>query len=88
MEEKVSSFVRNDGNWNSALLHHLLIEEVVEYIIDIHPFMPMAGIDSTTLAMETSTVFTMKTAYALLQGDTWAPNDLTWSKIWSWEGAT
>ncbi|KAH1072669.1 hypothetical protein J1N35_024997 [Gossypium stocksii] len=73
---KVNEIVVDNGDWNLNLFRLWLPEEVVSRIISIPPSLDSAGPDILSWSRTKNGVFSVKSAYFFLKGDSWNPNDM------------
>ncbi|KAK5775092.1 hypothetical protein PVK06_042959 [Gossypium arboreum] len=78
----VSEMVLPNGEWDLVLFRLWLPEVVVERIISIPPSMVQVGPDSFSWSRTTSGVFSVKSAYYVLNEDYWHPQETKWKRIW------
>ncbi|CAN1339552.1 Putative ribonuclease H protein At1g65750 [Linum perenne] len=82
----VSDAVSVDGSWNSYFLLQVLPREIVMQVIGMSPPKENLGRDSMVWGLEPNGIFSVRSAFQLLQGLAAAPQKTIWKRVWGWQG--
>ncbi|CAN1195124.1 Putative ribonuclease H protein At1g65750 [Linum perenne] len=82
----VADFVTGDEGWDVDKLNKLLHSEIVEQVVGRSPPRDELGPDAWIWGDSYDGRFTIKSAYKLIYDQSSQRPDVTWDKVWKWEG--
>ena len=82
----VSDYVSEQRQWRWDCFAHWLPSSMIMNITSIKPHSLIDGEDSVYWGCSKSGLFTVKSAFSLLEGSKWNMEDGRWSAIWKWKG--
>ena len=84
--KSVREYVSTQGQWRWECFDHWLPSSILMKIASIKPPSLSDGEDSVYWGCSKSRLFTVKSAFSLLEESKWDIEDRRWSTIWKWRG--
>ncbi|KAH9728215.1 putative ribonuclease H protein [Citrus sinensis] len=86
LSKRVVDFVDENGNWNWCLFSHLVPNNILLKIASVHPPKASHGHDSYFWGVSSNGIFSVKSAYELLDDPIGNGDRNFWRLAWSWKG--
>ncbi|KAL9416421.1 hypothetical protein AB3S75_039585 [Citrus x aurantiifolia] len=86
LSKRVADFVDETGNWNWCLFSHLVPNNILLKIALVHPPKASHGAGSYFWGVSSNGIFSVKSAYELLDDLIGNGDRNFWRLAWSWKG--